>query len=151
MTMNIFRSETTQELIKRINQLTPATKPLWGRMNAAQKLAHLCVMYEMVFDNIHKRPNAMMRFLISLVAKGTVVGDRPYPRNARTAPAFVISDQRDFEKEKKRLIDYIIRTQKSGESFFDGRESLSFGKLTLPEWNNYFYKHLNHHLTQFGV
>lgn len=151
MTKNIFSSATTQELIDRINKLTPGTQPQWGKMNAGQMLAHLCVMYEMVFENIHKRPNAVMRFLISLVAKGTVVGNRPYPRNARTAPAFVIADQRDFEKEKRRLIDYIVRTEKSGEAFFDGRESHSFGKLTLPEWNNYFYKHLDHHLTQFGV
>ena len=120
-------------------------------MNAGQMLAHLCVMYEMVYDNIHKRPNAIMRFLITLLAKDTVVGDKPYPRNGRTAPAFVITDQRDFEKEKRRLIEYIKRTEKSGEAFFDGRESHSFGKLTLSEWNNYFYKHLNHHLTQFGV
>lgn len=151
MSGNIFQPETTQELINRINQLKPETRPVWGKMNAGQMLAHLCVMYEMVYDNIHKRPNAIMRFLITLVAKSTVVGDRPYPRNARTAPAFVISGQRDFEKEKKRLIEYIVRTEKNGEAFFDGRESLSFGKLTLPEWNNYFYKHLDHHLTQFGV
>ncbi|HTF19758.1 MAG TPA: DUF1569 domain-containing protein [Chryseolinea sp.] len=151
MTRNIFQSETTRELVNRINRLTPETKPLWGKMNAGQVLAHLCVMYEMVYETNHKRPNAFMRFLISLVAKETVVGDKPYPRNARTAPAFVIVDQRDFEKEKQRLIDYIVRTEKSGEGFFDRRESHSFGKLTLPEWNNYFYKHLNHHLTQFGV
>lgn len=151
MIRNIFNSETTEELISRIDKLTPGTQPLWGKMNAGQMLAHLCVMYEMVYDNIHKRPNAVMRFLITLLAKETVVGDKPYPRNARTAPAFVISDQRDFDKEKRRLVEYIIRTEKSGEKFFEDRESHSFGKLTLGEWNNYFYKHLNHHLSQFGV
>ena len=151
MNKNIFASETTEELISRINHLTPEMRPAWGKMNSGQMLAHLCVMYEMVYDNNHKRPNAIMRFLISMVAKDTVVGDKPYPRNGRTAPAFVITGQRDFEKEKRRLIDYIIRTEKSGGSFFEGRESLSFGKLNLKEWNNYFYKHLNHHLTQFGV
>ncbi|MGC3943065.1 MAG: DUF1569 domain-containing protein [Chryseolinea sp.] len=151
MTKNIFSTETTNELIARINNLTPATKPQWGKMNVGQMLAHLCVMYEMVYEDKHKRPNAFMRFLITMVAKSTVVGDKPYPRNVRTAPAFVITDQRDFEKEKRRLINYITRTEKDGEAFYDGRESHSFGKLTLPEWNNYFYKHLNHHLTQFGV
>ncbi|MEJ1237070.1 DUF1569 domain-containing protein [Chryseolinea sp. T2] len=151
MTTNIFSPDTTRELIVRINKLTPETRPQWGKMNASQMLAHLCVMYEMVYEDKHKRPNAFMRFLITLVAKDTVVGNKPYPRNARTAPAFVITDQRDFEREKGRLTDYIIRTEKNGEAFFEGRESHSFGKLTLPEWNNYFYKHLNHHLTQFAV
>jgi uncharacterized damage-inducible protein DinB len=151
MSTNIFSHETTTQLLQRINNLTPETRPLWGKMNVAQMLAHLCVMYEMVYDNNHKRPNAFMRFLITMIAKETVVGKKPYPHNSRTAPAFVITGQRDFEKEKARLIDYIVRTEQNGEVFFDGRESHSFGKLTLPEWNNYFFKHLNHHLTQFGV
>jgi len=42
-------------------------------------------------------------------------------------------------------------TQKFGSARFEGKESHSFGKLTSKEWNNMFYKHLNHHLTQFGV
>jgi len=38
-----------------------------------------------------------------------------------------------------------------GEDYFDNRVSDSFGKLSKDQWNNYFYKHLNHHLSQFGV
>ena len=34
---------------------------------------------------------------------------------------------------------------------FEGKESNSFGPLTKGEWNNMFYKHLDHHLSQFGV
>ena len=50
-----------------------------------------------------------------------------------------------------RLIDYINRTQQLGENHFDGKESHSFGPLTKTEWNNMFYKHLDHHLAQFGA
>jgi hypothetical protein len=49
------------------------------------------------------------------------------------------------------LINYIKRTADLGESHFDGKESRSFGKLNITEWNNMFYKHLDHHLSQFGV
>ena len=63
----------------------------------------------------------------------------------------MIGDQRDFEKEKKRLVDYINKVKDQGENYFDGRESRSFGPLTSNEWNNLFYKHLDHHLQQFGV
>ncbi|MCJ8164098.1 hypothetical protein MKJ04_04535 [Pontibacter sp. E15-1] len=31
------------------------------------------------------------------------------------------------------------------------QESHSFGRLSSQEWNNMFYKHLDHHLSQFGV
>ena len=43
------------------------------------------------------------------------------------------------------------KTQELGRSHFDGKESLSFGPINAQEWNNLFYKHLNHHLSQFGV
>lgn len=80
-----------------------------------------------------------------------VVGDKPYKRNGMTAPSFVMKEEKDLEKEKLRLIDYVIRTQSLGGAHFDGKESLSVGRLSTREWNNMFYKHLDHHLTQFGV
>ncbi|WP_337994864.1 hypothetical protein [Polaribacter ponticola] len=49
------------------------------------------------------------------------------------------------------MIGFILKTQELGADYFDGKESHSFGKLTEKEWNNTFYKHLDHHLTQFGV
>jgi len=49
------------------------------------------------------------------------------------------------------LIDYIEKTQQLGETHFDNKESHSFGRLTETEWNIMMYKHLNHHLNQFGV
>lgn len=63
----------------------------------------------------------------------------------------MITDQKDFEKEKSKLIGYIKQTQEEGADSFDGKESHSFGVLNKAEWNNMFYKHLDHHLTQFGV
>jgi hypothetical protein len=85
------------------------------------------------------------------MVKTGVVNEVPYKHNSRTAPAFLITDERTFETEKKRLIDYVLKTQALGESYFSDKESHSFGKLNTQEWNNMFYKHLNHHLSQFGV
>lgn len=148
---NIFTHEVTAEVIDRINNLSPASQPLWGKMNVGQMLAHCCVTYEFVYDNKYPKPNAFKKFLLKLFVKKTVVGEQPYKKNSMTAPEFLITDTRDFGKEKKRLIDYITRTQQSGEDYFDGKESHSFGPLTKEEWNILFYKHLDHHLTQFGV
>ena len=83
--------------------------------------------------------------------KSKVVGEKAYPRDSPTAPQFLIKERRDFDEEKKRLIGYIQKTQQLGPSAFDGKESFSFGKLSSTEWNNMFAKHLNHHLSQFGV
>ena len=149
---NIFDQHVVTALIGRIDKLNAVSKPLWGKMTASQMLAHCCVPYEMVYEpDKHPRPNAFMKFILKLLAKETVVGSKPYKHNTRTAPAFLIKDDKDFEAEKKRLTDYLNTTQQLGEDYFEGKESHSFGVLTKEEWNIMFYKHLDHHLRQFGV
>jgi hypothetical protein len=148
---NIFQPAVTGEIIERINNLAPTTAQLWGKMNVAQMLAHCNVNYELVYDDIHPKPGPVMKFILKTLVKSKVVNEKPYPKNNQTAPAFIIKGEREFEKEKVRLIDYINKTQKLGETHFDGKESHSFGVLTKTEWNNMFFKHLDHHLNQFGV
>jgi hypothetical protein len=148
---NIFNLQDCNELINRINQLTPESKALWGTMNAAKMLAHCNVTYELVYDNTHKKPNELAKFILKLLVKNTVVNDKPYKHSGQTAPVFIIKSDKDFIIEKSRLIDYVNRTQSLGADYFDKKESHSFGKLTKTEWNNMFAKHLDHHLKQFGV
>ena len=148
---NIFDEKDTQEMIDRIHQLTASTQPKWGKMSVDQMLAHLNVAYEMAYETKHPKPNFIAKFFLKLFVKSAVVGEKPYPKNGRTAPAFVITGDQDFEKEKQRLIAYLEKTQKLGGTHFNNRESHSFGPLTTNEWNNLFSKHLDHHLTQFGV
>jgi len=148
---NIFEKEVTNEVIDRINQITPSTKNVWGKMNAAQMLAHCNVTYEMVYSDKHKKPKGLKKFLLKTFVKKIVVSEKPYAKNGRTAPEFIISEQKELDNEKNRLIEHLKKTQELGSQHFENKESHSFGKLTSNEWNNMFYKHLDHHLTQFGV
>lgn len=148
---NIFSKPVAEEVIQRIELLLPTAQPQWGTMNAAQMLAHLNVSYEMIFDNMHPKPGAFMKLILKTLVKKKVVTEVPYPKSSRTAPQFIMTGDKDFDAEKTRLIDYIGRVQELGESHFDGKESHSFGALTINEWNVMLYKHLNHHLSQFGV
>ena len=148
---NVFTKQVSDQLISRINKLTPSTQPKWGKMNVSQMLAHCSVSYEMAYEDKYKRPNAVVRFLLTLLAKNAVVNETPYKHSERTAPQFLVTNDKNFEAEKKRLIDYVTKTQQLGESYFNNKESHSFGKLNTTEWSNMFYKHLNHHLEQFGV
>ena len=148
---NIFTKEVTEEVVARINRLTSETQPIWGKMSVAQMLAHCCVTYEVVYTDKHPRPNAFTRFLMKTLIKNIVTSEKPYFKNGRTARQYLIVEEKEFELEKKRLIDFIIKTQQLGEQEFEGKESHSFGKLTAKEWNNLFYKHVDHHLRQFGV
>lgn len=148
---NLFNEQETQETISRINSLSPKTQAEWGKMNVTQMMAHCNVAYEIVYTDKHPKPAGFKKFMIKIFAKNAVVGPKPYKRNGRTAPMFIISDEREFETEKKRLIEHLQKTQQLGASHFDGKESSGFGVLSKNEWNTLFSKHLDHHLTQFGV
>jgi hypothetical protein len=148
---NVFLKEDCDEFVKRINLLEPESKGLWGKMDVAQMLAHCNVSYEMVYDDIHPKPGFFLKFILKTLVKSKVVSETPYKHNNPTASQFIINDSRDFDLERDRLIAYINKTQLLGEKDFDGKESHSFGRLTATEWSNMFAKHLEHHLSQFGV
>ena len=148
---NIFKKDVSDAIVQRINQLTSTTQANWGKMSVAQMLAHCCVTYEMVYEDKHPKPNFFMGLILKMFVKKTVTNEVPYKHNSQTAPQFIIKETKNFDAEKARLIAFINKTQQFGENHFDGKESNSFGNLNKTEWNNMFYKHLDHHLRQFGV
>lgn len=148
---SVFNQNDVNELLNRIDKLSPSSERKWGKMTVAQMLAHCNVTYELVYENKHPKPNAFVRFLLRLFVKNMVVNAKPYKQGGQTAPVFIVKDDKDFEAEKTRLVSYVKKTHEMGGAWFNNRDSHSFGKLTRDEWNNMFYKHLDHHLKQFGA
>jgi hypothetical protein len=148
---NVFDPAVTAELIHRIEQLQPTSPAIWGKMSVDQMLAHCNVAYEMAFTDKHPKANPVMRFLLKNFVKKGVVNEVPYKKNLPTAPAFRIKNAKNFGEEKARLIDFLNQTKALGTAHFEGKDSLSFGPMTATDWNNQFYKHLDHHLGQFGA
>lgn len=149
--LNIYDRVEADQMLSRINALTPQSSAQWGKMNVGQMLAHCNVAFDMAFTDKYKKPNAFVRFMLKTFVKPAVVGPKPYKKNTRTAPEFIITDERNFEVERQKLVDYINKVQSLGQDHFEGRSYHSFGKMTAKEWNVSFAKHLDHHLTQFGV
>lgn len=149
---NIFNEEVSNGLIERLNRLSADSPRQWGKMDAAQMLAHCSVAYETLYEpGKHPAPNFFMKLFLKLVVKNMVTGDKPLKKNSPTAPYFIMKSEKDFDAERTRLIDYIKKTQQLGEAEFDGKENMSFGVLSKTEWSNMMYKHLDHHLQQFGA
>lgn len=152
---DIFSRPVVDALIARIDRISPTAKPQWGKMNAAQMLAHASKPYDTLYDAAYqaKYPphTGVMRFLLKLLVKPLVVGPKPYKANTRTAPSYMVADERDLRRERDKLVGYLTKVQTEGRQGFEGRSSYSFGPLTAGEWNALFYKHLDHHLRQFGV
>ena len=148
---SLYDPTVTQTALERIERLGPETRAGWGKMSVDQMLAHLNVAYDMETGALPVSNNFLMRFILKTFVKKAVVGPKPYPKNGRTAPAFVISDRRNFEQEKAKLMNHMNRFRRNGAAHYEGKENVSFGKLTASEWNVLYYKHLDHHLQQFGV
>jgi hypothetical protein len=148
---SLYDEPALNEIIDRINKLTPESQPIWGKMNVAQMLAHNNVAFDITSGKIPASYNFLMRWMLKTFVKPTVVGDKPYGKNGRTAPVFIVADERDFTAEKAKLVKNFKRFNAEGSSAYEGKVSASFGKLTSQEWSNQYWKHLDHHLRQFGV
>ena len=147
---NLLSPDIHQECLNRIEKLTPATQPEWGKMNSAQMLAH-CAEIQEVFNGKPLNGTPFIAKLFKGMIRNMVVGDKPYPKNSRTHPQYVMADQRDFDREKNRLLEAMTKTANSTEAERRQYKHPLFGPMTDDELGWSLYKHLNHHLTQFGV
>ncbi len=151
MLPSIYLKETTTEFIGRINSLTGNEIPLWGKMNVGQMLSHCCLPYQQILSENTDRPPFIMRFLMQWFFRKSMVNDQPYKQNLPTGPTFIRTGEFDVSKERQRLISYVEAIERLGPEGLASIPSLSLGKLSSVEWSNMLYKHLDHHLRQFGV
>ncbi|GAB3922414.1 DUF1569 domain-containing protein [Mucilaginibacter myungsuensis] len=146
---NIFDKIDNAELIARINRLHPASAAQWGKMNVAQMMAHVQVPMMLAFDDIEIK-RGLIGLLFGKMAKKQLMSDAPFKKNLPTFRQAKMTGHKDFDIEKEKLKEYVDR-------FINDRVSLTqrphpiFGILTLAEMNVLHYKHLDHHLQQFGV
>lgn len=148
---SIFDPAGVDAFVARIESLSPDSRPQWGRMNAAQMLAHNSVIFESVRTGDYPQMNPVARWIVARLIRGMVIGDRPYRRNSRTAPDWVVSDPRDLAAEKARIIENLRAVHALGRSHFEGKSNPTFGTLSADQWSTLFLKHLDYHLGQFRV
>jgi hypothetical protein len=119
-------------------------------MNVAQMLAHCNETLLVVTDQkIVKR--RLIGKLISRFFRKSYLSDDPLPKNSPTNPLFVIVDERGFAKEKELLLKLVKQFSEGGEKKCTKQQHSFFGPFTPKEWGVSTYKHLDHHLQQFGV
>lgn len=148
---SIYEAETSAKLHARIDSLTKETAPLWGKMNAAQMLSHCCVPYQQILGENKDKPGFFIKAIMNLFFKKTMTNEVDYKPNLPTGPTFIRNTDHDLEKEKAALKAYIVKIEQLGPEKLATIPSLSLGKLSATEWNNMLYKHIDHHLRQFGV
>ncbi len=147
---NLFDKPVYESILKRIGSLSSSSTALWGKMNVSQMLAHCSVAFGVPLSDKKLKGNFLMR-LIGPLFKKQLYDDTPWKQNLPTAPNFKIIDERDFETEKRRLISLVDQFHKAGPDGISKYPHPIFGHFTTSQWGQSMFKHLDHHLRQFGA
>ena len=147
---NLFDKDVYDEVTRRINALAPSSERQWGRMNAAQMLAHCKEAFNVPLSD-KKMPRSFLGLLVGWMIKSKLYNDEPWKPNLPTAPNFKITGERDFEKEKQELLGLANKFYSLGPGNVGKFPHPMFGSFTQQQWGQAMYKHLDHHLRQFGV
>ncbi len=148
---SLFVPSGRNEILGRLQRLEPGALRRWGRMDPAQMLAHCAAAMETATGDAIRPQKLIGKVLAPFVRGKLLGGETPMMKNAPTDPAFVVADPRDFGREKARLTALVTRFCGAGPAAADGRIHSFFGRLAGDEWGVLMYKHLDHHLRQFGA
>ena len=147
---NLFERETTDEVIARVDKLQPTSPRQWGKMDVAQMMAHCSITMDIASGRLNL-PRAFIGRLLAPFFKSIFTNEKPFGKNGPTGKELVVADQKDFVQEQKQLKLKIQQFCEGGAAQCTRHPHPFFGPLTPEEWSRGMYKHLDHHLRQFGA
>ncbi len=148
---SIFTTESFEEINTRIDNLKNDSNPLWGKMNVSQMCTHCSEPIKIALSEKSTMDNmSVVKKMILSLFKKQMYNDKAWRKNLPTPKKFIVTDERDFDKEKENLKSIILQFCHKKENIHLQNHPL-FGKFTTEQWGIMQYKHLDHHLRQFGV
>jgi Protein of unknown function (DUF1569) len=147
---SLFDAADRESIRLRLGVLQAGSPRQWGKMNTAQMVTHCARALE---TGTGDRPmkQAFLGKILMPFFRSSILGEKPFSKSSPTDPSFVVSDERDFVAERQKLLDLIDRFVERGPEAAGNQIHGFFGKLSGREWGEVMYKHIDHHLTQFGV
>ena len=151
---NLFDPTLVEDVKRRILRLRPESERRWGKMPVALVLAHCTSGFQMAMGTIHPKRASFPANVVGLLIKPLVFGDdKPIRRNSPSSPELFMADptQCEFERERAQLIQAIDSFVTTGAAGCTQHPHPFFGPLKPQQWAILMYKHVDHHLRQFGV
>jgi hypothetical protein len=148
---SLFDADAQAEILNRLENLDETSKAKWGKMNVNQMLVHCQKPIELSLgESSIKKPNFIKRMVFKMISPA-LYNDKPWKEGLPTAQEYVITDNYTFETEKKKLKSKIESMGSSRAYFEPSKKHPYFGVFTADQWGKSAYKHLDHHLKQFGA
>ena len=147
---SLFNEETLKEVLIRINNLQPTSERQWGKMEVDQMLAHCTEALKVACGETFP-PRIFIGRIVAPFIKSKYYDDSEIAKNIPTDKSFIIPEKKNFENEKATLKKYAEMFCNNGQEKCTNHPHPFFGSLSPQHWSIGMYKHLNHHLKQFGV
>jgi hypothetical protein len=151
MKENIADPAQCAELIARLERLTPETPRRWGKMTAHQVVCHLSDSFRAVMGTgLSSVATPWSRTVIKWMALNAPL---KWPHGVPTRPEvdqFIggtrpVEFARDRQELTSLMADFAART---GGNL---HPHPMFGAMTTREWHRWGWRHMDHHLRQFGA
>ncbi|MBT8186732.1 MAG: DUF1569 domain-containing protein [Croceitalea sp.] len=147
---SLFDTIAHQELLDRINKLNKNSKANWGKMTVGQVMRHCQFPLNLALGKESiPEPNPIMKFMFKGFKK-SMYNDKPWKHNLPTVKQFKVVEDHDFDEAKQALIELVNKFHEE-KTRTTWEPHPSFGSFTPEQWGQMQYKHLDHHLRQFGV
>ena len=148
MPKSLASPQIRNEMLDRLDRLSPDAKPRWGKMSPTQMLAHLADWMAMAEGSLAVAPIRMIVRYPPL--KQLAIYLLPFPRNVMTAPELRTRKPRDWSIEME-----LVRQRLEGFDAIahrvDWPHHPAFGRMTRRAWCVFAYRHMDHHFRQFGI
>ena len=145
---SIFDKEAFDEIKNRLAKLNENAERQWGKMNAGQMVHHCQGPLNIILEKTDYglKPN----WFVKTFFKKSLYNDKLWKKGLPTAPPFKEVEPRDFTVEKANLEALLdeLGAQRNRENW---QPHPMFGRFTKQQWGQMQYKHLDHHLRQFGA
>ena len=146
---SILTASDRAEINRRLRSLSAVSVRQWGSMDVVEMLRHLRLSARMTLGDLPV-PSSNKRVFQLFPLKHLILYVLPFPRGAPTAPELKPGDGEGFEAEQAALLELLERIG-TGPGEGAGPAHPLFGPLTRREWGVLTYKHVDHHLKQFGA
>jgi hypothetical protein len=144
----IFDDEARAALMARLARVTMESRPRWGKMNAEQMLAHLVEAMRMALGEFPTRPKRMVTRFPPF--RQLFVYWLPWPKGAPTARELLPSDRRSLDDSRREIVR-LVQTISERAPATGWPDHPAFGKLSRRGWGVLGWRHIDHHLRQFGL
>jgi hypothetical protein len=134
---------------ERVARLTPDRTRQWGRMSAQQMVCHLSESVKMAIGELHVAPKHVPIRYPPL--KQLIVYLAPFPKNVPTAPELTIAATPRAWTDDLAILQQLIDRFTARPPDAEWPEHPVFGRLSRRAWGVLAYRHIDHHLRQFGV